>query len=158
MTSPTPQALSLIQRTLRDVYLPLIISYANTPKAATMTPAPTRLQTVMVSVAPPNNTSEIKTRTMVSRLPTETRTGPHIPSSTWNYRLNQVVRMYINNFRTMNPALKSMPDRAMPVTVNSVAQLEGNENGSAPYQLNTGIGIQRNAKVSNPMSDVNKFG
>jgi hypothetical protein len=33
----------------------------------------------MTSVAPPKRTSETKTRTMVSRLPTDVITGPQMP-------------------------------------------------------------------------------
>lgn len=87
------------------------MSYANTPKAATITPAPIKLHTVRI-VAPPKMTSENITRTMVSRLPTDAIIGPHMPK------------------RIINPALKKTPDAAIPAIVKKVSLLVGNEKGS----------------------------
>ena len=56
------------------------MSNAKMPKAATIDPEPSRLQTVMVCTAPPKTISDMNTSTIVSKLPTEVTTGPHRPS------------------------------------------------------------------------------
>ena len=76
------------------------MSYDKTAKAKTIPPDPTRLQNVRTSIPGPKRTyinvrhdmtkddnverltSAIRTRTIVSRLPTDTMTGPQIPSNT----------------------------------------------------------------------------
>ena len=55
------------------------MSYANTPKATTILPDPIRLHAVMISAVPPKIMSEIRTRTIVSRLPTDVIIGPQMP-------------------------------------------------------------------------------
>lgn len=110
----------------------LNMSYANTPKAATMTPAPIRLHIVIVSIAPPNITSENKTRTMVSKLPTDVITGPQIPRSI--YGSGEGIQLeYLeeqNKCHTMNPALNMTPEIAMPAIVTNVIASLGNAKGS----------------------------
>jgi len=75
------------------------MSYDRTAKAKTIPPDPTRLQNVRTETPGPKRTyinvrhdmtkitkwrltSAMRTRTIVSRLPTDTMSGPQIPSST----------------------------------------------------------------------------
>lgn len=54
-------------------------SYASTANAQTIMPDPNMLHIVRVSMALPNMRSEMMTRTIVSRLPTDVTIGPHTP-------------------------------------------------------------------------------
>ena len=56
------------------------VSYANTANANTTIAEPVTLHTVSAYCALPSIASDIITRTMVSKLPTDVTIGPHAPS------------------------------------------------------------------------------
>lgn len=126
------------------------ISYARTVNARTITPEPKRLQMVRTSVPPPKITwrifistqihrlqwiltSDINTRTMVNKLPTETMIGPHRPNSTY---VDVISGFNFGRLQghTMNPALKTTPLKAIPTIEMKVAKSGGSLNSSAPDQ------------------------
>lgn len=108
------------------------MSYARTPKAATIAPAPIKLHTVTTSVTPPKSTSDSRTRTMVSKFPTDVITGPQMPKRICKYATINIELTVLNHdvIHTMNPALNRTPDNTMPVIVRYVNALVGSEKSS----------------------------
>lgn len=102
-------------------------------------------------------TSEIRTRTIVRRFPTETIIGPQIPNRTC-VKCQHRIKNLNPKSRTMKPELKTTPDNAIPVIAKTVWKSGGSLNTSAPDQWRKGMGIHRIKSVAKPSKEVNRLG
>lgn len=114
-------------------------------KATTIETEPNALHTVTVSRAPPKIASDRKTRTIVSRLPTEVTIGPHTPR-----RICSIYHMTFEHdsledcgqeYYTMNPELKTAPLREMAAISRPVALSGGKTSGTTSriWRMTRGI-------------------
>ena len=107
------------------------------PKATTIPPDPAKFQGVIISIPCPNVMSDRKTRTIVSRLPTETTMGPQMPNNIYTSgSQGQSANLCAETKRTVtiNPALKTSPEAAMPTIEMRVIVSEGRRNLSYPQK------------------------
>ena len=107
-------------------------------------------------------TSDVKTSTMVIKLPTDVTMGPHMPNKTCETTDSSqrftFIRDEHSKKHTINPELNIVPLSAMPAIHITVHLSLGSRKISIPVRSQMSKNTQRKIPVVSPMRVVNKFG
>ena len=106
-------------------------------------------------------TSDMKTSTMVIKLPTDVTMGPHMPNKTCDHRLQSMFHFCQNRAfkkHTIKPELKIVPLSAIPAMHNTVHPSLGGRKISIPVRSHMNTNTQRKIPVVSPTRVVIKFG